>query len=79
MVNGTNEKYRIPEGTQTGTQFVVKGKGFKSLNSSYVGNFIFNVVVQIPKKLTKEQRELLTQLAKTMNEQPPIKKRGIFG
>ena len=29
--------------------------------------------------LTKEQRELLTQLAKTMNEQPPVKKRGLFG
>ena len=58
---------------------MVRGKGFKSLNSSYVGNFVFNVVVQTPKKLTKEQRELLTELAKTMNEQPPIKKRGIFG
>ena len=79
MVNGTIEKYKIPEATQTGTQFVVKGKGFKSLNSSYVGNFIFKVVVQTPKKLTKEQRDLLMQLAKTMNEQPPIKKRGIFG
>ena len=79
MVNGINEKYRIPEATQTGTQFVVKGKGFKSLNSSYVGNFIFKVIVQTPKKLTKEQRDLLTELAKTMNEQPPIKKRGIFG
>ena len=30
-------------------------------------------------RLTKEQRELLTELAKTMNEQPPIKRRGIFG
>lgn len=79
MVNGTIEKYKIPEATQTGTQFVVRGKGFKSLNSSYVGNFIFKVIVQTPKKLTKEQKDLLMQLAKTMNEQPPIKKRGIFG
>ena len=79
MVNGTKEKYKIPEGTQTGTQFVVRGKGFKSLNSSYIGNFVFKVIVQTPKKLTKEQRDLLIELAKTMNEQPPIKKRGIFG
>ena len=79
MVDGSKEKYRIPEGTQTGTQFVVRGKGFKSLNSSYVGNFVFKIIVQTPKKLTKEQRDLLTELAKTMNEQPPIKKRGIFG
>ena len=40
---------------------------------------MFTVSVQIPKKLSKEQREILTELAKTMNEQPPIKKRGIFG
>jgi len=36
-------------------------------------------MVQTPKKLSKEQRDLLVQLAKTMNEQPPIKKRGFFG
>ena len=79
MVDGSKEKYKIPEGTQTGAQFSIRGKGFKSLNSSYVGNFVFRVVVQTPKKLTKEQRDLLTELAKTMNEQPPVKKRGIFG
>jgi len=43
------------------------------------GDFIFTVVVKIPKKLTKEQRDLLEKLAKTMNEQPPVKKKGIFG
>ena len=56
MVDGSKEKYRIPEGTQTGTQFVVRGKGFKSLNSSYVGNFVFNVVVQTPKKTYKRTK-----------------------
>jgi cell division protein FtsN len=35
--------------------------------------------VQTPKKLTNEQRELLVKLAQTMNEQPPVKKKGIFG
>ena len=79
MVDGTKEKYKIPDGTQTGTKFTIRNKGFKAINSSAIGDFIFTVVVQTPKKLTKEQRELLTQLAKTMNEQPPIKKRGIFG
>ncbi len=49
------------------------------MNSNYQGDYIFTVNVQIPKKLTSEQRELLTKLAKTMNEQPPVKKRGIFG
>ena len=79
MVDGSTVKFAIPDGTQTGTKFTIKEKGFKSLNSTAVGNFVFTVVVQTPKKLNKEQRELLEKLAKTMNEQPPVKKKGIFG
>ena len=79
MVNGDKETYKIPEGTQTGTKFTIRGKGFKAVSSNSVGDFIFTVKVQTPKRLSKEQRELLVQLAKTMNEQPPIEKRGIFG
>ena len=79
LVDGTNERFKIPSGTQTGTKFTIKNKGFKSVSGSYRGDFIFTVVVQVPKKLTSEQRELLTKLAKTMNEQPPVKKRGFFG
>ena len=79
MVDGTKEKYKISEGTQTGTKFTIRNKGFKSINSNSIGDFIFTVIVQTPKRLSKEQRELLVELAKTMNEQPPIKKRGIFG
>ena len=79
MVDGTKEKYKIPEGTQTGTSFTIKDKGFKSVNGNYQGDFVFTVQVQIPKHLSKKQRELLLELAKTMNEQPPIKKKGIFG
>ena len=79
MVDGKEEIYKIPEGTQTGTKFTIKNKGFKSVNGNWNGDFIFTVVVQTPKKLTSEQRELLNKLAITMNEQPPVKKRGIFG
>lgn len=79
MVDGTKETYRIPEGTQTGTKFTIKNKGFKSVNGNWRGDFVFTVIVQTPKKLTKEQRDLLVELAKTMNEQPPVKKKGIFG
>ena len=79
MVNGQKEKYKIPEGTQTGSKFTIKNKGFKAVNGNWQGDFIFTVIVQTPKRLTKEQRELLVQLAKTMNEQPPVKKRGLFG
>ena len=79
MVNGKIEKFKIPEGTQTDTKFRIRGKGFKNGNSSIYGDFIFNVIVKTPKRLTKEQRALLEKLAITMNEQPPIKKKGIFG
>lgn len=79
MVDGTEEMYTIPDSTQTGTKFIIRGKGFKAINGNGQGDFIFTVQVQVPKKLTAEQRELLLQLAKTMNEQPPVKKKGIFG
>lgn len=79
MVDGTKERYKIPEGTQTGTKFTIRNKGFKTVNGNSQGDFVFTVQVQVPKRLTKEQRDLLLQLAKTMNEQPPVKKRGIFG
>jgi len=79
MVDGSIEKYKIPEGTQTGTKFTIKNKGFKSVNGNWRGDFVFTVIVQTPKKLTHEQRILMLELAKTMNEQPPIRKRGIFG
>ena len=79
MVDGTYETFTIPEGTQTGTKFTIRERGFKGLNSTVRGNYIFTVIVQTPKRLSREQRDLLEQLAKTMNEQPPIKKRGIFG
>lgn len=79
MVDGSTETYTIPEGTQTGTKSTIRERGFKSLNSNSRGNFVFTVVVQTPKRLNKEQRELIEKLAVTMNEQPPVKKRGLFG
>lgn len=79
MVDGKEEIYRIPEGTQTGTKFVIRNKGFKNLNSSGQGDFVFQVIIQVPKRLSQEQRKILVELAKTMNEQPPVKKKGIFG
>ena len=79
MVDGSKEIYKIAEGTQTGSKFTIRNKGFKSINSNVAGDFIFTVTVQTPKRLSKEQRELFIQLAKTMNEQPTMKKRGIIG
>ncbi len=76
---GEKVKYTIPEGTQHGAKFTIRNQGFKNVNSNYQGDLVFTVLVQVPKRLSKEQRDILMQLAKTMNEQPPIKKRGLFG
>lgn len=78
-VTGEEEDFTIPDGTQSGTKFTLKNKGFRKIHSNTSGDLIFTVQVQTPKKLTKEQRELFVELAKTMNEQPPVKKRGFFG
>ena len=78
-VTGEEEEFTIPEGTQSGTKFTLRNKGFKKIHTNSSGDLIFTVQVQTPKKLTREQRALFVELAKTMNEQPPVKKRGIFG
>ncbi len=78
-VTGEEEEFTIPDGTQSGTKFTLKNKGFRKIHSNSTGDLVFTVQVQTPKKLTREQRELFIELAKTMNEQPPVKKRGFFG
>lgn len=78
-VTGEQIEYIIAEGTQTNSEFKIKDRGFKRINGYTVGDLIFTVEVQTPKKLSKEQRNLLEELAKTMNEQPPVKKRGFWG
>ena len=67
--------YEIPEGTQTGKEFVLRDKGIPEVgNPRRRGNHRFTVVVETPTKLTKEQKELLRQLDGTMTETPKMKK-----
>lgn len=58
-----NTTYRIPEGTQTGTRFTLRGKGIQRINSRAVGDLIFTVVVETPKNLSEEQKELLRKFS----------------
>jgi molecular chaperone DnaJ len=53
---------KVPEGTQSGTNFRIKGKGVPVLNGRGKGDLYVEVKVQTPTKLTKKQRELLQQL-----------------
>jgi molecular chaperone DnaJ len=57
---------KIPEGTQSGREVRVRGKGVPFLNEKGRGDLIVKVVVQIPKKLTRAQRDLIAQLGESM-------------
>ena len=56
-------KYTVPSGTQPGTVFRLKGKGIQYVNSSKRGDQYVKVEVQIPKKVTDKQAELLREFA----------------
>ena len=72
-------EFNIPEGTTTGTKFRVKEQGIPVLNGKGRGVLEFTVDVDVPKRLTDEQRDLLTRFAKTFGDEVNPKKRGIFG
>ncbi len=62
------ENYDLPEGTQTSSTFTLKGKGVKNVNGKGTGDLYFKIVVDIPKKLNSEQRELIKKLADLSGE-----------
>ena len=55
-------KYTVPEGTQNDTEFRLRGKGVPQVRSSYVGDLIVRVRVEVPTRLSDKQKELLRQL-----------------
>ncbi|MBR1497395.1 MAG: molecular chaperone DnaJ [Oscillospiraceae bacterium] len=69
-------KYDIPEGTQTGTTFRLRGKGIPNLNGGGRGDQFVTVNIETPKGLTKEQKELLRQFADSTGGGSGVKGRG---
>ncbi len=57
---------KIPDGTQNGKELRIRGRGVPHLNEKGRGDLIVKVMVQIPKKLSRAQRELVAKLAETM-------------
>ncbi len=57
---------KIPEGTQSGREVRVRGRGVPYLNEKGHGDLVVRVIVQIPRKLTRAQRELVAKLAESM-------------
>ena len=60
-IDGGKTRVKLPDGTQTGKQFRLKGKGMPVLRTSRVGDMYIQVVVETPRNLTRKQRELLEE------------------
>jgi len=58
----------LPEGTQHGKTFRLRGKGIKGLRSSYPGDLYCHVTVETPIKLTEHQRKLLKELEESFQK-----------
>jgi len=69
---------KIPEGTQSGKEFKLRGKGVPHLNAHGKGDLIVEIRVQTPGKLSKQQKELLKQLSETMVVENVPHSRGLF-
>lgn len=62
LLDGSTERLRIPEGTQPGEQFRLRGKGMPSPHGRGRGDLIVRVAVSVPKTVSREERELLSRL-----------------
>lgn len=69
---------KVPEGTQSGKEFKLKGKGVPHLNSHGKGDLIVEIRVQTPGRLSKAQKELLRQLSETMIVENTPTSRSLF-
>lgn len=74
LLGGESEKFKIPEGTQSGTDFTLKNKGIPDINTKRKGDLIFKVAVETPKNLNSKQKELLRAFAESIGEKPDGKK-----
>ena len=72
------ETYSIPEGTQHGTRFTLKGRGIPYVNSKSRGDLVFAVSIETPRGLTESQKELLRKFAESLGEKNNTKKSGFI-
>lgn len=77
-LEGAEHKLKVPEGTQSGTTFRIRGKGVPALQSSGKGDMYVQIRVQTPSKLTKRQRELMAEMGETFNIENKPERRSLF-
>ena len=71
-------KYNIAEGTQNGTVFRLKGKGIKKVNRAERGNQYVKIYVEVPKNLSKKQKELLREFEASLTDKNYAKRQNFF-
>ena len=77
-VDGGKTRVKVPEGTETGKQFRLKGKGMPVLRSKVTGDMYIQVEVETPKNLTARQRELLESFERESHGETSPHSAGFF-
>ncbi len=77
-LDGTASRVKIPEGTESGKQFRLKGKGMPVLRSKVIGDMYIQVDVETPKNLTRRQRELLEEFESESHKGTSPESAGFF-
>lgn len=71
-------KYTVPEGTQTGTVFRIKGKGIPFIRGNGRGDHYIKVYIEVPKKLNDKQKAALKSFAEVSGDEVHEQRRGFF-
>ena len=71
-------KYQIPEGTQPGTTFRLKGKGIQYLNGRGKGDQYVKVTIEVPKRLNREQKRELEEFEQSLSIEQNYEKQKSF-
>jgi len=77
-LDGTQTRVKIPEGSQNGRQFRLRGKGMPVLRQNQVGDLYIQIAVETPQNLTKRQRELLEEFEKISSSENNPQSTGFF-
>lgn len=77
-VEGGRTRVKVPEGTESGRQFRLRGKGMPVLRSNSTGDMYIQVEVETPKNLSRKQRELLKEFEKTATDSTSPESSGFF-
>ena len=77
-IDGGRSRVKVPEGTESGKQFRLKGKGMPVLRSKRQGDLYIQVEVETPKNLSRRQRELLREFEDESNSDTSPESAGFF-